>query len=839
MRTVWTILLALALMTGVACFPDDVNNVGGSDTSNGTGGFVPDGAGVDGACNIDADCRTGLACEGSACQPSGETAEGSPCSLSEECAEGLYCNLFLGSTCSPAGDAGVNDACGGTQDCQQGLVCAPRGFSGVCVEDGEGDLFASCDSIYDCRAGLTCSESPTSGEKECLSALTGWRPRFWEGVQCEGDGQSTEGDLRAYFEVDPGEFYRLPFPNDIRLNEGGHPVLTGHPSPGDELLGFDLVRRYMDTIEQEQDHYGLNQGVFLRFSGRLDLDSVQARAEGRNVMIVNIDAESNEYQRRHSLYWQAATLGNKYICHNWMMVRPAWGSPLRPRTTYAVVLLKNGIAGEDGEAIARDGDFEAVMGGQDPGGNLSAAWDVYAPLRSWAAEDEEVTPDDILVAAVFTTGDPRKIARTLREAVRNEPAPAVSDLTLCEEGVTSPCDDGLEGDDHTRGCFGAGNGFSEIQGRIGLPILQKGTAPYEVEGGGLDLAGGVPRVQRTEDVCMAMTVPDGEMPAEGWPVLIYAHGTGGTNRSHVGQVSGLLSNVDVGGGSTGFLVVGWDQVQHFTRRGDSEIDPEGLVYNFTNPIGAQGNFYQGAADIHAMVAWLESLEIPADQSPTGVAIKADPNQIYFMGHSQGGGSGPLMLPYEPGIRGAVLSGAGGGLLLSLLGKTSPVNIPEGVALALQEINLSTGESRVSEAHPVLNIVQGFFDPIDPVNYAEYLSSNVIEGETTPMHVFHTIGLGDTYTPPDTLAVMATAMRIDGVTPLEEPDLPRLFYQDTVAPPAGGNRTILGETYTALGRQYAPDGYDGHFVIFRNAKAQQDLAEFLGSAVLEDFPQLRD
>ena len=29
MRTVWTILLALALMTGVACFPDDVNNVGG------------------------------------------------------------------------------------------------------------------------------------------------------------------------------------------------------------------------------------------------------------------------------------------------------------------------------------------------------------------------------------------------------------------------------------------------------------------------------------------------------------------------------------------------------------------------------------------------------------------------------------------------------------------------------------------------------------------------------------------------------------------------------------------------------------------------------------------
>ncbi|MEO1266842.1 MAG: hypothetical protein AAFX99_02025, partial [Myxococcota bacterium] len=239
-----------------------------------------------------------------------------------------------------------------------------------------------------------------------------------------------------------------------------------------------------------------------------------------------------------------------------------------------------------------------------------------------------------------------------------------------------------------------------------------------------------------------------------------------------------------------------------------------------------------ATDIHAIVAWLEGFEISADNSPTGVSIKADPNQIYFMGHSQGGTSGPLMLPYEPGIRGAVLSGAGAGLVLSLLGKTSPVDIPSGVALALQE------PGGVSESHPVLNVIQGFFDPVDPLNYAEYIASNAIEGETTPMHVFHTIGLDDTYTPPDTLAVMATAMRVTGIEPQADPEQPRLFVE-TAPAPVGGNRTVLGETYTAVGRQYAPTGYDGHFVIFREAAAQQDLAEFLGSAVVEEFPQIRD
>jgi hypothetical protein len=45
-------------------------------------------------------------------------------------------------------------------------------------------------------------------------------------------------------------------------------------------------------------------------------------------------------------------------------------------------------------------------------------------------------------------------------------------------------------------------------------------------------------------------------------------------------------------------------------------------------------------------------------------------------------------------------------------------------------------------------------------------------------------------------------------------------------------------YSVLGRQYAPDGYDGHFVIFRNPTAQSDLAEFLGTAVTTGVPEIR-
>jgi coproporphyrinogen III oxidase len=57
-------------------------------------------------------------------------------------------------------------------------------------------------------------------------------------------------------------------------------------------------------------------------------------------------------------------------------------------------------------------------------------------------------------------------------------------------------------------------------------------------------------------------------------------------------------------------------------------------------------------------------------------MKFDTSKIYFKGHSQGGLTGPLFLVAEPEVKAAILSGAGGDLIYSLLNKTEPNNIPK-------------------------------------------------------------------------------------------------------------------------------------------------------------------
>jgi hypothetical protein len=275
-------------------------------------------------------------------------------------------------------------------------------------------------------------------------------------------------------------------------------------------------------------------------------------------------------------------------------------------------------------------------------------------------------------------------------------------------------------------------------------------------------------------------------------------------------------------------VVGWDQVLHGTRRNGSDESPNSLVFNYANPDAAQGNFLQNAADIHAVVEFVKTLDIAADSSPTGAPIKADPNNIWFFGHSQGGQAGPLAIPYNADIQGAVLSGAGASLTEALLGKKTPVDSRVAVQFALQD-------TAVDANHPVLALLQGYFDPVDPLNYAVYMAASTIEGVTTRSHVFHTFGVGDTYTPPSGLTVMARNLRVTYINPWADAPIDGVPTADA---PFSGNITDGESTWTAAGRQYAPDEYDGHFVAFRNPTATTDILNFLATGYFLGVPEIR-
>ncbi len=771
------------------------------------------------ACGGTTMCREALSCQDGTCQPEATAAEGEPCTFTGNCLDGLYCD---GTTrvCTSAGGADVNQTCGDSGDCKRGLLCVARGFSGSCQATGDAGVGVTCSASTDCAAGLNCLPKPDDPSTSVCSTNPMTPPQPFTGVQCAPNDDS---GARAFFELPGGddhEFYRLPFPNDIRIKDG-HPDMSGHPTPGPGVLGYDIVQRYLDAISTKQDRFGLSQTVYFRFSANIDFDTLKGSGDSPTLEFVNIDANSPGYNRHRGMSWRYSTGKQRYMCQNWLTVRPETGRPLTPDTTYAVVMMK-GVKDTDGGDVTRDSDFDKIISPNRPADFDETSWDAYQPLRDWLS-DQGINPDDVLDAAVFTTGNPLATAQKLADAAAQS-APTLSDATLCDDGVTSPCDDGLSGDAHIRGCFGANPDFAEIQGKLSLPIFQEGQPPYLDGGGDIAMDGDAPKKVRDEKVCTAITVPKTTMPQDGWPVLIYAHGTGGSFRSHVGEVSPMVSKIDVGGTQVGMVVVGWDQVLHGTRRGDSQDDPEGLVYNYANPLAARGNFLQGAADIHAIVAWAKSFDLPAAQSPTGEEIKLDPTKIYFMGHSQGGTTGPIALPYNDSIAGAVLSGSGAELRRALLAKTSPINAKAGLMVALQDPKVGIDE-------PVVSLLQGFFDPVDPLNYAQFIVAKQIDGQTHPTNVFHLYGKGDTYTPPHSLEIMVKAMRIPYVDPFEFD----IGSPKSVSLPVSANMTTGGKDYTAFGRQYTPDGYDGHFVAFRNDQAKADIAQFFGTAVADGVP----
>ena len=783
--------------------------------------------GIGEECTTFVDCREGLACTERVCSARGDTAEGARCDFTGDCTESLYCGPE--ATCLTAGNTPQGGPCGTTAECVAGAICVAEGLTGRCSAPGEEDLGGACTTDADCMAGFACGRPLTDpgAAAQCLPPGQGI-PDLFAGVVCEGDSATLDAPMRMYFEVagETDEFYRLPFPNDIRRT-GGRPDMATHPSPGEAPLGFDIVRRYADAVSTNQDGFGLNQAVYLRFSGRLDFDVLKADGDTPTHYLVDVSPESAEYNQHQPVFWQAATGGNKYLCHNWLSMRPSWGRPLNAKTTYAAVITRH-ARGENGETLERDEHFALMLGENRPSGTLAPAWDVYAPLRDWIAE-QGLSADEIVGAAVFTTGDPRAVTKSLRAAVHAGQATTLGDLVRCDTGVVSPCEDGLEGDAHQRGCFGAAPGRHELHTRVDLPIFQTGTAPYETQGGGIALNNGSPVEQGRAEVCTGLIVPDGEAPEEGWGAIVYGHGTDGSFRSHATGVADLLTSR--GEDATKFVLIGWDQIHHGDRAGDSTLDTQTLVFNFQNPDAARGNWQQSVAELHAMVRLVRGIDIPAEASPTGSAIKVNPAKVYYYGHSQGGTTGALALPYEPDVRAAVLSGTGGGLVLSLLNKTNPVNIPAGVAVALQE-------SAVGSNHPVLNFIQGYFDDVDPVNYAEYIGVRVIEGETTPRHVLHTIGLGDTISPIPTLETYSTGLRGAVVAPLYEPFEGRTV--DAVEPPVTENASVDGQRYTVVSRQYRPAaGDDGHFVVFRVDAAQDDVLEFFDSAANLGIPVITD
>src|SRR5581483_12134604 len=176
--------------------------------------------------------------------------------------------------------------------------------------------------------------------------------------------------------------------------------------------------------------------------------------------------------------------------------------------------------GTDGKPVRRDADFDAVMKGGSSDARITAAAAAYKPLADWLATQPGLAAH-VMNATVFTTLDATSMMPRLRQAVLATAAPTLSGLSY--KGEDSPGVDDL------------------YEAMYMTPNFQVGSAPYLNTGGGqmvLD-GNGIPQVNHMENLRVAMTIPKGvAMPAAGWPVVLYAHGTGGDWESFVSDGSG-------------------------------------------------------------------------------------------------------------------------------------------------------------------------------------------------------------------------------------------------------------------------------------------------------------
>ncbi len=600
---------------------------------------------------------------------------------------------------------------------------------------------------------------------------------------------------QALYDPSPhrSDFFAAPWPADDRIREG-RLDLTGLYKP------TGVVSNYLDGIGADSlGGFGTQSAIFFRFNAPLDASSLPADAAAStrpeaSVFLVDTSPKSPSYGQRTPIRTQFTAAEGHYIGPNWLALLPEPGFPLRPATRYLAVVTDS-VHSADGGPLLRDPRYPTTLSGKE--------------VAALGLEDAA----HVVISTRFTTLDPTSIMRKLREAVYAQtPTPAPADLVYSAEKKDY---------------------YDLYEGTFQSPNFQEGEPPYLKTGGALSLdADGQPQRVRTETLRFALSIPRAPMPDQGWPVVLYAHGTGGSYMSFVedGSATHAAKVLDGAGKVIARMaMISIDQVLHGPRD-PSMANPDFTFFNIFNLSSTRDSPKQGAADDFQLVRLVEHFLV--EHAPkTDDLIRFDPSKIYFKGHSQGGLTGPLFLAYEPKIKGAVLSGAGANLILALLGKTQPVDVANDVSLIL-------GES-VDDYHPVLSLLQTYVESSDPGNYARlFFREPPIDPATgmpqTPKSIFHVLGLVDHYTPIRTIKALGLAMGTPPVLPMLDP-IEGLAQAGLswASPPvssnvAGGKATAaLCEYAVPVDRKGVPK-YDGHFVEFNHPKAVLQSNAFLGT-----------
>lgn len=615
-----------------------------------------------------------------------------------------------------------------------------------------------------------------------------------------------------------GTWLSFPWPADFRRTASGTVTLSDFPDPDiNETLGL-----FMEWGESHLRGFGTNSPAFFHFDAPIDVTALPADAAAFQqpeapLQLVDITPGSPERGARWPLRWEYRPADQKYAPGPVLAFAPAWGFPLRENRTYAALVTRT-LTSADGCALRAPPLLRRLLGEQVadsdiqpavPAALLATLLEQFAPLRDTLDAAERAT---LAAATVFTTQDVLGELRLVREDIHAAAAPAFAADPWRVLGSN--------GAYHRAEAFRAyasswnSTAYHVYQGAFRSPNYERGTPPYSSAGGDFNIVDGraVPVV--TEDLRFVLTVP-AAAPRGGQtchPIVEVAHGTGGDAYSFVDDgTAGRLA-------ARGLAGIGLDQ----PLSGDRGTWPE-LAFNYFNPGAGRTVLRQAAADTFALTRFIrETLVIPAGVSATGAEICFDTARLGFFGHSQGGITGSLAAPFETDITTWMISGAGGGMSITLVEGNGDV-VP--AALVQRALDMPADEV-LTDLHPVVALVQMIGEAADPLNYSP---SFLAPPAGAPRSLLLTSGLEDIYTPARTATALAVAGRIPGVGPLARA-IPEYDWLDlpVVTSPVTGNAASATAGFLQLG----PPGDASHFIVFHRAEAIHASMHFLESGAFD-------
>ncbi|MGH8067532.1 MAG: Ig-like domain-containing protein [Candidatus Entotheonellia bacterium] len=476
-----------------------------------------------------------------------------------------------------------------------------------------------------------------------------------------------------------------PFPCDLfTVADSSHntglrvnlplPDCQSHPSDCDDL-------HVINTLD------GFNQQprLSIPFSGPIDVTTATSEA----VLLISLGStlskgnSGGEVVGINQLVWDPET----HTLH-------VESDELLAQHTRYALLVTNGLRDPGGGAVEASEAFAQFRHDLNFGQTKDPALKTYGKALQEglaAAATVGVPPADIVAASVFTTQSVTAVLEKIRaqlKAAIPEPAdfllgPGGTRTVFARSVVTSILFNQQVGANPS--VFSPVQvflGALPVSGPVGTLAFGKYRSPdYETSDQFIPPVGtrsGVPAVQGENEIFFNLFLPTGPTPAEGWPVVIYGHGGGGSKQTAPFAVAASLAAkglatiainaVGNGRGPEGTLTVSTSSGSVTFPAGGRGIDQnndgnigalEGLNARLPRSmIHNRDGLRQTVVDLMQLV---RVIEVGVDTDGDGVP-DLDPTRIYGAGISLGGIYGTLLLAVEPSVRAGVPNVPGGAFI---------------------------------------------------------------------------------------------------------------------------------------------------------------------------------